>query len=174
MHWVSKVWCRLNVPLRGAKWVEHPPPSLGDRGIRRSRVWIWTLQFSNPGWVKPITLKLILVTPQPGTQNYWDRTRTAWLSVRIMPLSGIAGHGASGLMFQWGSTIKSPWVCTLTSQHPSPAGLVPQLWSTASYRTRPLVSNSGAIIVTVLWFVPSPTCASSNYKVTRTTHTYIS
>ena len=34
--------------------------------------------------------------------------RTDWLSVRIMSLGGISGHGAGSLVFQWGSTIKSP------------------------------------------------------------------
>ena len=36
---------------------------VGDRGIRRSQVQIQTLQFSNPGRVKPMTLKLIGVAP---------------------------------------------------------------------------------------------------------------
>ena len=49
--------------------------------------------------------------------------------------------------------------------------LVPQLWSTASYLTGLLVSSSGAIIVTVLWPVPFPKCASSTYKGTQTSHT---
>ena len=45
---------------------------------------------------------------------------TDWLSVRIMQLSGIAGHGAGSLKSQWGSTIKSPWVCTVTNQYQAP------------------------------------------------------
>ena len=51
--------------------------------------------------------------------------------------------------------------------------LVPQSWSPASYFARPLVSSSGAGIVTVLWPVPFPKCASSNYTATQTTNTYI-
>ena len=31
----------------------------------------------------------------------------------------ISVHGASGLISLWGSTIMSPWVCTVTSQYPS-------------------------------------------------------
>ena len=37
-----------------------------------------------------------------------------------MRLSRIAGYGASGLVFQWGSSIKLPWVCTVTCQYNSP------------------------------------------------------
>ena len=36
-----------------------------------------------------------------------------------MWLSGIAGHGASGLVSQRGRTIKSPWYRTITSRYPS-------------------------------------------------------
>ena len=32
---------------------------------------------------------------------------------------GISGHGADSLISQWGSTIKSPWVPTVTSQYSS-------------------------------------------------------
>ena len=77
----------------------------------------------------------------------------------LMWLSGVVGHGASSLVFQWGT-------------RPS-TGLVPQLWSTAIYLTRPLESSSGAIIVTVLWPVSFAKCAPSNYKVTQTPHTDI-
>ena len=38
-----------------------------------------------------------------------------WFSVRIMWLSGISGNGADGMLSLWSSTIKSPWVCTVTS-----------------------------------------------------------
>ena len=34
-----------------------------------------------------------------------------------MWLSGESGHGASSLISQWDSTIKSPWVCTVTSRY---------------------------------------------------------
>ena len=40
--------------------------------------------------------------------------RTGWLSVKIMWLSGISGHGAGSMASQWGSTIKSPWMRTVT------------------------------------------------------------
>ena len=52
-----------NKPVRVAEWVEHPPPALGDRGIWRVWVRIWISLFSNPGRVKPMTFKLMLVTP---------------------------------------------------------------------------------------------------------------
>ena len=53
-----------------------------------------------------------------------------------------------------------------------PTSIVPQLWSTASYLIGPLVSSSGAVIVVVLQPVSFPKCASSNYKVAQTHHTY--
>ena len=34
-----------------------------------------------------------------------------------MWLGGISGHGAGGLISQWGSSIKLPWLCTVTSQY---------------------------------------------------------
>ena len=74
------------------------------------------------------------------------------------------------LVFQWGSTIKSPWVSQVGILPPT--GLVPQRWSTDSYLTRPLVSSSGAVIVTVLWPVPFSKCAPSYDKATWTSHTY--
>ena len=78
------------------------------------------LATSNLGRVKPITLKLILVAPWPGARHYEERARTVWLSVGIMQLSGTAGHCAGGLVFQCRSTMKSPWVRTVTSLCPSP------------------------------------------------------
>ena len=42
---------------------------------------------SNPGRVKPMTLKLIVVTSQPGAQHYQDRARAGWPSVSIMQMS---------------------------------------------------------------------------------------
>ena len=68
----------------------------------------------------------------------------------------------------WGSPIKSPWVRTPTRRYPFP----PQLWSTASHLTRPLMSSSGTINVAVLRPVPFPKCASSNYKATWTPHAH--
>ena len=56
------------------------------------------LTFSNPGRVKPMTLKLMPDNSYSGVQHYYDRVRTGWLNVRIMRLSGIAGHGAGGSM----------------------------------------------------------------------------
>ena len=45
------------------------------------------------------------------------RMGTGWLSLRMMWLSGIWGHGADSLASQWGSTIRSPWVRTVTSRY---------------------------------------------------------
>ena len=81
-----------------------------------------------------------------------------------MWLSGIAGHGARSMVFQWDSTMSA-------HSHKLAPRLVPQLWSTASYLPGPLVSSSGAIIVAVLQPVPFPKCASSNYKATQNPHT---
>ena len=53
------------------------------------------------------------------TRCYLDSTRTGWLGVRIMWLSGISGRGAGSLVSQLDSTIKSQWVRTVTSQHSS-------------------------------------------------------
>ena len=41
------------------------------------------------------------------------------LSVRIMWLNGSSGHDAGDLVSQWGSTITSPLVHTVTSRYPS-------------------------------------------------------
>ena len=91
-----------------------------------------------------------------------------------MWLSGIVGHVAGGLMFHWGSTIKVPWIRTVISLYPPTfSGLVPELWSRASYLTGPLVNSSGAAIVSVLQPVPFPKGASSNYTTTQATHTYM-
>ena len=77
----------------------------------------WTTQRSDDsketpttvaGRVKPMTLKLILVASEPNAQHYQDRLRTGLLSVRIMQLGGISGHGVVGLVSQWDSTIKLP------------------------------------------------------------------
>ena len=45
--------------------------------------------------------------------------RTGWFNVRIMWLSETLHHHASGLVSKWSSTIKLPWVCTVTSWYPS-------------------------------------------------------
>ena len=124
----------------------------------------WTLVESNQ-W-----LKLILVTQSLAWRlALLDRAITSWLSVsvRIMRLIEIAGHGASSLVFQWGSTIKS-WG---HESVPIPlTGLVPQLWSTASYPTGPLVmSSSGAVIVAVPRPVPFLKCAQSDTNSPYTT-----
>ena len=52
-------------PVMVAEWVERLPPVLFSKiwGIRSLWVWIWTSQFSNPGRVKPMTWKLMLVAP---------------------------------------------------------------------------------------------------------------
>ena len=39
------------------------------------------------------------------TLHYYERTKTCFLSVRIIWLSGISGHSAGGLISKWGSTI---------------------------------------------------------------------
>ena len=38
-------------------------------------------------------------------------------------VTGILGHDAGGLISQWGSTIRSPWVHTVASRYPSWYGL---------------------------------------------------
>ena len=48
-----------------------------------------------------------LVASWPGNWHYWARERTGWLSVRLIGLSRISGHGAVGMVLQWGSTINS-------------------------------------------------------------------
>ena len=91
-----------------AEWVEHPPPILGYWGIRTSRVQSlveWNQGFKN--WYLSLPW------------HYYNRARTGWLSIRIMWLSGISGHGAGGLVSQLGSTIKLPWVSTVTSRYSS-------------------------------------------------------
>ena len=129
----------------------------------------------NPARVKPVNLRLIFVAPFPGAWHYLGREGTGWLSVKILWLSGRAGYGASrliSLMSQWGSTIKVTMSVQCYKSVPPP-GLVPQLWSTASYLRGPLVSISSSAIVTVLRQVPFPKCASSNSTATQITHTYV-
>ena len=53
------------------------------------------------------------------------------------------------------------------------SGTAVQWGSTIKFLTKPLVSSSGAIIVTVLRYVPFPKCASNNYNATQTPHRYI-
>ena len=47
----------------------------------------------NPGRVKPMTLKLILVVSYPGARHYYDRARTGWFTFRIIWLSGLMTLG---------------------------------------------------------------------------------
>ena len=57
--------------------------------------------------------------PSIHTVIVWN-LRLGWLIIiRIMWLSWISGHDSGGLLSQWGSTIKSPWVHTVTSPYPS-------------------------------------------------------
>ena len=134
--------------VRVAEWVESPLPILeyriseGHRFEHAPHSFL-TLVKSNQ-WYKIDTCHSLV------WHYYQDRARTGRLSVRLMQLSGIAGHGASGLVFQWSSTIKSPWMCTVMSQFLSRNQLIPQLGSTGLYLTGPLVSRTGAIIVAVL------------------------
>ena len=122
-HKLATHWVRLiHVPICVTQpdWMSRASVSrigiLGNPNLVRSNP---DPACSNPGGVKSMTLKLILVAPWPSTQHYLDRAMTGWLSVRIMWLSGIAGHGANVLDSWWGSTIKSPWVRAITSRHPS-------------------------------------------------------
>ena len=65
--------------------------------------------------------------------------------------------------------------CDKLLRSPLPStGLVPQRWSTTSYITRPLVSNSGATIVTVLRPATCPKCTKQLYSDTNCPyiHTY--
>ena len=41
------------------------------------------------------------------------------LSVPILLLSMISGHGMGGLVSKWGSTVTSPGACTVINQYPS-------------------------------------------------------
>ena len=47
-----------------------------------------------------------------------------------------------------------------------------KFWSRASYIAGPLVRSSDATTVAVMWPVPFPKCASSNYIAVQTTHRY--
>ena len=61
-------------PVRVAKWVEHPsppPPLMGDRGNLKVAGSNLDLTVLNPGRVKPMTFKLILVAPYPDAQHYY-------------------------------------------------------------------------------------------------------
>ena len=52
----------------------------------------------------------------------WGSPRIpCWLRTRIRWLSEMSGHSAGGIVSQWGSAIKSPWVHTVTSWYKFPA-----------------------------------------------------
>ena len=121
LQWVVVGYCRAwNVwklghfriyqPNRMAEWVKRLSPVLGDREIRISRVR--TLVESNQ-WLK--TWYLLLRSQALDT-----------IRIRQGLVHSVSGqcdwvwyvcHGAGGLVSQWGSTIKSPWVCTLISRY---------------------------------------------------------
>ena len=96
----------IGYPDMVTEWVEHMLPV--------QKVWS-----SKSSWVKPITYTidnchhLVWHSALLGQDKDWRR------SIRTMRLSGISGHGASRLISQWDSIIKSPWLWTVTSQCPS-------------------------------------------------------
>ena len=75
-----------------------------------SNSWAW-IQIASNQWLKDWYLSL--PSQVLGIIMIW--AKTGWFSVRITWLSEISGHGAGNLISQFGSTTKSPWVCTVTS-----------------------------------------------------------
>ena len=51
----------------------------------------------------------------PGVQHYQERERICQLGIVIILVIRISGHGSSSLVFQWGSTMKSPRMRTVIS-----------------------------------------------------------
>ena len=84
------MWKVLGIMAGVVEWVERLFPVLIDHGIRTHRFEPWSSQTNN--------LKSMLVTSWPRAPLYYDRSRTDWLSVRIIGLSGISGHGAGGMV----------------------------------------------------------------------------
>ena len=77
---------------------------MGRESISRfGRLGNLNITGSNPGRVKPMTLKVNIILWLVG-----------WLSVRIMWLSEILGHGVGGLASQWSNTIYSHHEYTLS------------------------------------------------------------
>ena len=156
-------------PVRVAEWAERPPPfwKIGqseDRGFE-----------SGPHGFEPPSIQ----TSDFKIDTYHSLPSLVfgiiWIgqSLRIMRLSGIAGHG-TGAWCSSEAALLSCHECVLSEVGTAPPGLVSQLWSTASYLTGSLLNSSGAIIVTILSHVPFSKCASSNYKATRIPRTYMS
>ena len=97
LHYLSPAW------VTGC--VERPSPSFGDRRIRTSRVR--TLVESKQ-WIKNAYLLLpnlalaIVSIGQTLTGNVTEWDIRSW---------------AGSLLFQWGSSVKLPWVRTVTSRY---------------------------------------------------------
>ena len=69
------------------------------------------------GRVKPMTYKIDAFCFLPMLGIITRDTRTDWLGVRTMNLSGILGHGVGSLVSRWDNDIKSPSARTVTSQY---------------------------------------------------------
>ena len=90
----------------------------GEDGQISNRIdTVWKVMGWNRRWGKPMTYKVYTCHRfSPEAQN---RTRIGLLSSRIMWLSGISGQQTHALISPRGSTIKLPWVCTVTSRSSS-------------------------------------------------------
>ena len=74
---------------------------------------------SIPGRVIPKTFKMVLSALSLGAQHQESRVRSGQLSVSLTWLGGIAGQSVWGVIFQWGSTLKSEHWAPCHIQTPS-------------------------------------------------------
>ena len=93
----------------------------------------------------------------------------SWLSARKMWLSGISGHGGSGLVSLWSTTIKSPWLCTVICRYILSARKSSQQLTTTFQHTpcnisRWCSSNSSL----GQWQLPECWLALTNIRATQT------
>ena len=93
-------------PNRTAELVEHPSPVLGRLLDSNSQVQTLVSQVND---LINYTCRFLV----RGLGITRIKARTGGLSNRI------SSHGAGGPVSQWGSTIKSPWVCTVIIGCPS-------------------------------------------------------
>ena len=94
-----------------------------------------------------------------GIWHYWDRARTGWLSVGIMWLSGLSGHGASGcgILGQHFKHVISVWCHKLVFQ------LLPGL-KTCHSQQIPVTHNTHLSL--------KHTCHSHNLLLSHTEHSF--
>ena len=113
---ISPKYDALSVHTSSAHWVGRPS-AITNLLIRRIRSGVLTDHLHK--WTSTLYRLLCFGLSLLSQALGIVRERSAWLSVRIMWLSVISGNAAGSLVSQWGNTIKSPTVHTVTSRYRS-------------------------------------------------------